>query len=290
MRVTLFSLCAAAAVLGCGGGGEAGDPDAGGLPPDADLSMCLLASERTVDCTVAIGGRVVDWQTGERLEIPDTPTPIPVTVRTNTLFDGPVAFAPGCPALDTFPAVATSGEFSDGASPCDSPLESPTLLLMFDDATNSNRVPAFATAADLTCAGGTCDPIDLLVPVPVIEYTGPWRLFLAEEGMPNGNFRGLALVQYKESDGTASVGVTPTVVEEGVERNLVPGIEVFFFAADRREILPGTAATTTTSGVAIIAVDGEEAEIGGTRNAEVWPTTRVGFSDGFLFYRETALQ
>jgi hypothetical protein len=276
---------------GCNGPNIADRPDTVIVTPPADANPaeCVLESMRTEQCTVDLRGRVVDFVTQERYGADGSITPIALTVRYNTAFDGPMPFPVGCPELGSFPAPAQTGEFLSNDESCASPVFPPTLVLFVDDAGLTNRVAPTAFTVPLACAAADCGGINVTLRAPQIVNTMAWRDELAEDGMPEGMSRGLALVQFLEADGAPAAGVAPTVTDVGGTRALVAGTEVRFLGTDRFTLLPATQTTTSPSGLAIVGLDGDQAHLGGTRDPDVWADTTVLYSQGWFFVAETSL-
>jgi hypothetical protein len=290
-----------ATLSACGGDGG-GTPDSGRDFPDADLSNCLPDEARTEDCVVDVNGEVFDFVTGAHLEAaapPNPPVPRPAYIRANTAFDGPVPFAGECPSLSEIPVPAATGLFAEGNLPCDSPVSSPVLVLTVDDPPGgSNFVASGMQMFDLTCAAGDCGSIDVVIRVPLASDVSAWRQTLDGDGVMLAFSRGLVLMQFLESDGTGAAGVTPTILDGASERPLVPGQEVRFFAADRLTLLGSTQTVTTASGVALVLLarptgveegDSYAADLGGTRDLDIWTPKPAIFADGYAFMLEERL-
>jgi hypothetical protein len=274
------------------GGGESGPPDAGPMYPDADFSNCLPVAERTEDCQIDLRGSVIEFVTGMRPEIAGAPRT--TYVRVTTAFDGPTPFAAECLPLAEFPVPGAASTFNEANLPCDNPMNPPVIFLTIDDPPGAgNGVGSAAALFPVSsCTGSDCGALDIVLQVPLASDTTTWRQTLDGDHLPDAFVRGIVFVQFLEADGTAAAGVTPTIIEGGTERPLVPGSEVRFLAADRLTILGVTQAVTAPSGVAMVllprpdgidANDAYGAQLGGNRTADVWAAQQAVFANGFIF-------
>lgn len=256
-------------------------PDARvGQPPDAGPADCLPETSRTADCEVDVGGELVDFTTGAPVG--------PAQLRVTTAWDTVPFFPPvSCPALG-FVTAGADGLFDALDVRCDSPAHPPVLLVTVDDPPGgADLLAPFAVDQRLTCLTSPpqdCGSAGGVIAVPSAAMASAWRTELAAGGMPNAAQRGLVLYAFFELDGSPATGVVPTIREGTVDRVLIAGTEVRFVAGDLESLVRADAGMTGTSGIAIIALAGDAALIGGLRGTERWDPVGVMVSPGWWFY------
>jgi hypothetical protein len=283
-RAVLFIL-----VAGCklyfGDPEEEDTPDAS-TPTFPDASVVIdapsggtCAENRPNDCSVDIGGTVVDF-------VSRAPYAGMAEIEVTTGWDTIPPFPLGCPPLQV---VTTDGvgAFTVTDAICDSPLFPPVLLLMVSGGAGETRAPT-ATDSRLTCSGNDCGVWSGEIRVPSTMLATTLRQQLQAEGMPNATTRGLVIFEFRDLAGNPQAGVTPFYREGTVDRPLVAPREVRFISGTRDTLVRSDATMTGTSGLAVIAIDGATSGfIGGTRSGGMrWEPVGVLFADGWIFLED----
>jgi hypothetical protein len=163
--------------------------------------------------------------------------------------------------------------------------------MLVDDAPGSpnDRVAPSAFDQRLVCAdtpASDCGILATTLPVLARSVERDWRMQMLDDGMTAADTRGLVIMQYNEDDGTPAAGAAPTIFDVGGERYLVPGTEVRFIAGDRLSLIRADAAMTGISGLAIIAIPGQVANVGARRDDRMWNAIGVLAEDGWIFYED----
>jgi hypothetical protein len=265
--------------------------------PDAQMSMmtidanpydqCLTQQQRSVACHYDVSGTVVDLAT--QAAVTD-----PVELHLTTAWDDPPWLFPpdACPPLAE-QSVGSGGAFSLMSAPCDSPAHPPFALVEVVPGPGGS-VAKTAWDYKLTC-GAVSDPADCgavmaTLATPSDAVVQAWRAQMLADGMPNADTRGLALIMYRETDGTPAAGVQPTLAENTMELPLPPGTAVRFLAADRMTLVRADAVSTGVSGLTIVALPNDSnGRVGGVRAADSWPPTGIIVSPGWIFSEDRTL-
>jgi hypothetical protein len=264
-------------ISACGGGSA--DPDGGsaidsgnGGAADADMTGCLTAAERTNPCTVDVSGTVAYFSV-------DDPLTFQPTVTVNTAFDSATSLPAGCQPLASLTA-GTDHTFGQGGVSCASPEFPPHLVIMADDTPGSaDRLARVAMSQQLTCTGSDCGTAAFTVKMPTATQAEAWRRAMKTDGMVNADTIGLALVTYRNAAGGSVPGVTPTINGTAA----TPGTQVRFLGIDRTTLTGKFSASTSTSGLAFIAITGDTAMIGGTADGFTFTPVEVPVAAGWFF-------
>ncbi|MEJ7598269.1 MAG: hypothetical protein WKG01_10195 [Kofleriaceae bacterium] len=247
------------------------------------LTGCLDANdpptEPEVDCTfdrstpVTVSGTVLDFS---------TKTPVAgASVELNTAWNGTSGF-PGpkaCPALATL-ETGPDGRF--GPITIDVPSDRTDNFLLFL-VEGADREP---TASDnRICTDATC-VLDHTISAPSLLVAANWRIGLAAGGVMDADSRGLVAFEYLEPTGAPAIGVISDYLTDKVT-DLAPGAQVRYLAPDRTALAPVNTASTTASGVALIASQGEGSMvIGGHREGVGWQLTGCLHEAGWIFLED----
>jgi hypothetical protein len=256
--------------------GESPPPAADAGPPDRGPAPgCLTEAQRTQPCRVDVSLRAVDFTTlAPRTDL---------AVAAGTAWDTTPPLIPECLTLAAGTTDA-SGRWTLVDLRCDSWLLPPIVAVSLGGRAVVDR--------GLTCRNNDCGAVDFGdVPVLDAALEASWRQEMQDDGMANAATRGLAIFDYREPDGTSAAGVIPFQAPlAGGERTLAPGPEVRFVAADRLTLVRGDAAMTGASGLAIVALDGTWARIGGQRGTDRWQPLGVAFAAWVVFLEDERLR